>query len=148
MFGPNRTAAPSVAVDQFTKPLLSAASKSGQFSSVSQGNGGNVHLDVDMLNYGNGGVAMVSGFICGFSLFTIPGFGSDNYKVTATARNSAGRSRQYVLDDGVTTVIWLPMIFVAPFKSPLTVIPGVQENMYSTLIQNMQKDGILTKSGN
>src|SRR5689334_24409380 len=44
----------------------------------------------------------------GFSLLTIPAFATDNYKMTATASTSSGKSRQYVLDDGVTTVIWLP----------------------------------------
>jgi len=137
-----------VAKLQYDKEFESALNGSGRFSSVSKGKGGSVHVDVDMLNYGNGGAAMVSGFICGFSLFTVPGFGTDNYKLVATARSSAGKSRQYVLDDGVTTVFWLPLIFVAPFKSPMTVVPEVHENMYRNLIQHMERDGVIPKVSN
>jgi hypothetical protein len=127
------------------KSLVAALDKSGRFSSVKQGKGGAVHLEVDMLNHGNGGLAMASGFISGFSMLTIPGVASDNYTLTATARSS-GRSRKYVLDDGVTTVFWLPMILAMPFNYPGKVMPEVQENMYGNLIERMAKDGLL--SGN
>lgn len=129
-------------------PLTAALTKSGRFSSMSRGKGGSVHLDVDMLNYGNHGAAAASGFISGFSFLTIPAFGTDNYKLTATASTSTGKSRQYVLDDGVTTVIWLPFIFVAPFSNPTTVVPKVQENMYRNLIEKMESDGMIPKAAN
>ena len=144
----SRTDFAATQVQQIQKPLVATLEESGRFSSVKEGKGGSVHLDVDMLNHGNAAGAAISGFITGFSLFTIPGFATDNYKLTATARTSSGKSRQYVLDDGATTVFWLPMIVATPFSFPTTVIPKVQKNMYRTLIQNMERDGILPKASN
>jgi hypothetical protein len=135
-------------VQKLQQPLVAALEESGRFSSVREGKGGAVHVDVDMLNHGNAAAAAISGFITGFSFFTIPGFANDNYKLTATARTSSGKSRQYVLEDGVTTVFWLPMIVATPFAFPTQVIPKVQGNMYRNLIQNMENDGVLPKASN
>ena len=127
-------------------PMVNAFNKSQRFSSVSQGKGGAVHVEVDMLNHGNAAAAGISGFITGFSLFTIPGFAADNYTLTATARTASGKSRQYVLDDSMNTVLWLPFIFATPFANPVSVYPKVQENMYRNLMSNMERDGLLPKS--
>jgi hypothetical protein len=82
------------------------------------------------------------------SVFSLSlGFATDNYKLTATARNSSGKLSKYVLNDSVTTVFWLPMIFAMPFSSNANVVPEVRENMYRHLIQKMENDGILLKSG-
>jgi hypothetical protein len=144
----SRVESPAAVGQKHAEPLVTALNGSERFTSVSQGKGGAVHLDVDMLNHGNGAGAAVSGFISGFSLFTIPGFATDHYKLTVTARSASGKSRQYVLEDGVTTVFWLPLIVATPFSFPTTVVPKVQENMYRNLIQNMENDGILPKAGN
>lgn len=138
----------SLPVPQFSPALESEIKGSGRFSSVSQGKGGGVHLDVNMRNHGNGAAAFASGFISGFSLFTIPGVAKDNYKLTATARSASGKTRRYVLEDSATTVIWLPMIFATPFANPTTVVPKVQANLYRNLIQNMENDGLIPKAGN
>ena len=130
------------------KPLANALNKSQRFTSVSPGKGGAVHVDVDVLNHGNAAAAGVSGFISGFTFLTIPGFATDNYTLTATARTSSGKSRQYTLDESVTTVFWLPLIFATPFAHPGSVYPKVQENMYRNLIVNMERDGILPKASN
>lgn len=135
-------------VPQFSPAFESAINDSGRFTSVTQGKGGGVHLDVNMHNHGNGPAAMVSGFISGFSLFTIPCVAKDNYKLTATARSASGKTRSYVLEDSATTVIWLPMIFATPFANPTTVVPKVQANLYRNLIQNMENDGIIPKAAN
>lgn len=135
-------------VQQLQKPLVSTLEQSGRFSSVRQGKGGAVQVDVDLLNHGNAAGAAISGFITGFSLFTIPGFAVDNYKLTATVRGKSGKSRQYVLEDGVTTVFWLPLIVATPFSFPNQVIPKVHENMYRNLLQNMENDGLLPKAAN
>jgi len=135
-------------VPQFSPELESTLKDSGRFTSVGQGKGGGVHLDVNMHNHGNGAAAFASGFISGFSLFTIPGVAKDNYKLSATARSAYGKTRNYVLEDSATTVIWLPMIFATPFANPSTVIPKVQENLYRNLIQNMENDGLIPKAGN
>ena len=137
----------SIGNERSEGPLTTALTNSGRFSSVSRGKGGSVHLDLELLNYGNHGAAAVSGFISGFSFLTIPEFATDNYKLTATA-TASGKSRQYVLDEGVTTVIWLPLIVTAPFSNPVTVTPKVQENMYRNLIEKMESDGMISKAGN
>ena len=128
--------------------MVSTFNKSERFTAVSQGKGGAVHVDMDLLNHGNPAAAATSGFITGFSLFTIPGFATDHYKLTATARTASGKSRQYVLEDRVTTVFWLPLIIATPFASPTSVYPKVQENMYRNLIVNMERDGIRPKAAN
>lgn len=144
----SRTDYSSTQVQNLRKPLVDTLEKSGRFSSVREGKGGAVQVDVDLLNHGNAAGAAISGFITGFSFFTIPGFAVDNYKVTATARGASGKSRQYVLEDGVTTVFWLPLIVATPFSFPTQVIPKVHGNMYRNLLQNMENDGLLPKSAN
>ena len=144
----SRVESPPQARSAAEQPLVNAFNKSGRFTSVSQGKGGAVHVDVDMLNHGNAGAAAVSGFITGFSLFTVPGFATDHYKLTATARTSSGKSRQYVLDDSMTTAFWLPLIVATPFTFPTTVAPKVHENMYRNLMANMERDGLLPKASN
>lgn len=129
----------------YEKSLVSALEKSGRFSSVRKGKGGAVHVDVDMLNHGNGPAAAASGFISGFTFTVIPAIASDQYKLTADARSSSGRSRRYVLDDGTTIVIWLPMIFAMPTNNPADVVPKVYENMFANLVVGMEKDGLLPR---
>jgi hypothetical protein len=146
--GGDRTEAPEHDQAKVQSPMVSTFNKSERFTSVSQGKGGAVHVDMDLLNHGNPAAAATSGFITGFSLFTIPGFATDHYKLTATARTASGKSRQYVLEDRVTTVFWLPLIVATPFASPTSVYPKVQENMYRNLIVNMERDGILPKASN
>ncbi|HVJ47457.1 MAG TPA: hypothetical protein VM511_13790 [Luteolibacter sp.] len=124
----------------YRKSLVAAAEKSGHISSVKEGKGG-VHVDVDMLNHGSG--SMVLAFISGFTFTAIPAFAEDNYTLTATARNSSGKTRKYVLDDGVNTIIWLPMIFAMPTNSLTTIVPRTHENMFGNLILQMEKDGFL-----
>jgi hypothetical protein len=84
--------------------------------------------------------------ISGFTLMAIPGVASDNYKLTVTARSAGGKTRQYVLDDGMTTVIWLPLIVTAPFSNPVAVAPKVNQNMYRNLLQNLENDGMIPKA--
>jgi hypothetical protein len=128
--------------------FLSAAQNSGRFSSVSAVGKGDVKVNFHLLNHGNAALAMTSGFISGYTLMIVPGFGTDQYKLTASVRTSSGKSRNYELNDSATTVFWLPFIVVTPFKSPSTVIPKVHENMYRTLFSRMEADGLLPKSSN
>ncbi|RYD62196.1 MAG: hypothetical protein EOP83_15230 [Verrucomicrobiaceae bacterium] len=130
------------------KTMVDAFHKSERFSSVSQGKGGGVHVDVDVRNHGNAAAATISGFISGATFLTIPGFATDHYKLTATARTASGKARQYELNESVTTVFWLPLIVATPFAHPGSVFPKVHENMYRNLIVNMERDGILPKASN
>lgn len=128
-----------------SKPLVSAFEKSGRFTSVKSGAGGAVHVEADMHNHGNLAAAAISGYISGLTFMIIPAVGTDNYTLTATVKTASGRSKKYVLEDGVTTVIWLPMIFAMPVKNPTVVVPEVQENMYRNLLEKMAQDGMLPR---
>jgi len=142
----NRAEAGELQKESARKALVAAAEKSGRFSSVKEGTGGAVHVNADLLNHGNGPAAFVSGFISGFTFTAIPAVASDNYTLTADVRTSSGKSRNYVLDDGVTTVIWLPMIFAMPSHNPAKVTPEVHENLFGNLISQMEKDGLLPRN--
>lgn len=135
-------------VTQVESTFLSAAQKSGRFSSVSSGGKGDVKVNLHLLNHGNAALAMTSGFISGYTFMLVPGFGTDQYKLTASVRTSSGKSRNYELNESATTVFWLPFIVATPFKSPSSVIPKVQENMYRNLFSRMEADGLLPKSSN
>lgn len=128
--------------------FVSAAQKSGRFSSVSAGGKGDVKVTMHLLNHGNAALAMTSGFISGYTFMIVPGFGTDEYKLTASVRTTSGKSRNYELNESATTVFWLPFLVVTPFKSPGSVIPKVHENMYRNLFSRMEADGLLPKSSN
>lgn len=138
----------SANAQKYAKQITPFLQKSNRFSSITSGKGGDVHVDLDMYNHGNHGAAFASGFITGYTLGIIPGFATDQYKLTATARTSTGKSRQYVLDDSATTVIWLPLIVAMPFNGPTATIPKVHDNMYQNLFQRMEQDGLLPKPKN
>jgi hypothetical protein len=142
----NDDAAINVISEEAPSPFLTTAFNSGRFSDVNKGQGGDVHVDVKFLNYGNRNLAALSGLITGFSMLTIPGGAADHYKLTATARTASGKSRQYTVKDGATIVIWLPFIVALPFTSPLKAHEQVQQNMYRHLFQDMEKDGLLPKT--
>lgn len=117
--------------------------ESGYFTSLSSGKGGRIQIDADMLNYGSGVSAMISGIIGGLSLTTIPSWVTDNYKVTVKVKSTEGKEVDYVLDDAITTVIWFPLIVATPFKSPNKVSADVRKKIYKNLILKMQQDGLL-----
>jgi|GEM_PF-2385334 len=126
--------------------FTAAAQKSGRFSSVTSGGKGDVSVKLHLYNHGNQALAMTSGFISGYTLFVIPGFATDQFKLTASVRTTSGKSRNYELNDAATTVFWLPLIVATPFQSPKTVIPQVHENMYRNLFSRMEADGLLPQA--
>lgn len=133
-----REAASEEQKEIYAKALKSAAEKSGRFSSVKQGKGGAVHVNIDVLTQANGAAAYLSGFISGFTFTVIPAVASENYKLSADSK-----SRKYVLEDGSTFVIWAPMIFAMPTNSPNKVIPKVHENLFANLFLQMERDSLL-----
>jgi hypothetical protein len=54
-----------------------------------------------------------------------------------------GVHTQYVYDDAMTTVIWLPLIVATPFMQADHVSAKLRRNLYRTAIQDMQRDGLL-----
>ncbi len=86
---------------------------------------------------------MIPAVITGLSLYTIPSWATDNYNVTAKVITQNGKEHIYELTDAMTTVQWLPMIFVFPFQNMVNVSRQVRQNIWKNLILKMQKDGVL-----
>ena len=127
----------------FEKQFVTSLEKSGYFAEIRSKSGSGIHIDADMVNYGNSAAAVGGGLIGGLSLMTIPVWATDGYKMTANVTTAKGVKKEYVLDDAVVTVIWLPMVVLCPFFNPITAVPAVWENMNKTLISKMQQDGLL-----
>jgi hypothetical protein len=100
-------------------------------------------LKYEIDNWGSQAAAAVSGFICGFTLFTFPGFATDHYTVQAEVLDHQGKScwkKKY--DDKMTTVIWLgffPCLFVPPCY-PTSVLNSTLNNIYQHSFQDMLAD--------
>lgn len=75
-------------------------------------------ITLNVYNHGNHALAMLSGFITGFSFFIIPGAATDNYTLRVNAiSNSSGLETMVQNKDSVTTWvgIWfLPMMANTP----------------------------------
>lgn len=91
----------------------------------------------------NSPAAILPAFITGFSLFTIPSWATAKVHIAAQVK-SAGATRAYDLQDSMTMVQWLPMIFAMPFvDNPMKAGKLVDENTYRTLVLRMKTDGLL-----
>jgi hypothetical protein len=127
-----------------SREFAQVLTESAQFSNVSESaGGGDLHVDAQIHNSGNP-AAMIPAFITGFSLFTIPSWATDHWRLTATVHTSGGDPRSYSFEDSDLLVQWLPMIFATPFKFPGTVIPEVRRNMYRNLVKSMKDNGDLS----
>ena len=114
--------------------------ESSQFASVREAeSGGDVHIEARLHNSGNP-AALIPAVITGFSLYTIPSWATEHWKLTADVSRSTGDPHSYTLEDSDMLVQWLPMILVFPFSSPFTVIPEVRKNMYKNLLKSMRGD--------
>lgn len=104
--------------------------------------------DADLVVEGNNHTeehqgAAIGAFITGFSLFAIPSWATINLHITATAK-TATLSRSYDLDDGMTMVMWLPMVLAMPFTgNPIKAGEAVEQNVFDTLVVKMKSDGLL-----
>lgn len=129
--------------DEFVQVLR----ESGYFATVTEGNEGKgIHINAMLINSGSP-AGMIPAVITGLSLYTIPSWATDNFEVTAKVTTPNGKEHTYNLSDSSTLVQWLPMIFAFPFKNPIEVPVEVRKNIYKNLIQKMQEDGVLSKSG-
>jgi hypothetical protein len=121
--------------------------ESGHFASLAPGDQGDMNIEVRLVNSGTP-AAMIPAFITGLSLYTIPSWATDTYTITAKVRAIDGKMYTYELEDSMTTVQWLPMIVVAPFKNMVSVSKEVRRNIWRNLILKMQEDGVLCKREN
>ena len=140
--GPRQDHAPNVR-QQLEKEFVDFLTTSGYFASLVPGQNGDIQLEADLVNYGDAIAAALAGAIGGLSLCTIPCWATDNYRLKVKVVTAQGKTGVYLLDDAMTTVIWLPMIVVMPFKFPIGVSNEVRTNMYKHLILRMQQDGFL-----
>jgi len=128
---------------QLTKEFVDTLKESGSFATLREGKDKGLHIDADILNHGSGAAAAGAGFLGGLTLCTIPCWATDWYKMKADVTTAQGLTKTYVLDDGLTTVFWLPLAVIAPFHTPEKVSEDVRKNLYKTLVQQMRKDGVL-----
>ena len=105
---------------------------------------GDVHVSVQMRNHGSRGAAVTAGLISGLTFGAIPTWATDHYELKARVTTKSGDTVNYLLEDSMRTVIWLPLILLTPFLSPEDVSRNVRANMYRTLVANMQGDGLIS----
>jgi len=103
-----------------------------------------IHMDIKHTWYGGNWAHPLWGFLCGYSLFTIPMWQPQNHSIQATITQTGRDKNIYNLQDGSTTVTWLPMLFAAPFTYSNNQKNPVLPNIYRNLAYRLQQDGYLT----
>lgn len=134
--------APEAARALMEQELTGTLTESGYFQLVGPGTEGDVRIAVTMVEDGNP-AALVGAFITGLSLYVIPSWVTAKYTANVTVSGPGVQEKSYQLQDQVTMVQWLPMIFVAPAKGIIKVPTDVRKNMWRNLVIQMQGDGIL-----
>ncbi len=125
--------------------LLQTLEQSNYFSRISKTDDqADISLSIKITNTGTP-AALIPAFITGLSFYTIPSWVTDNFEVTAIAKNKQSFSKEYALTDSTTLVQWLPMLFVFPVKN-FSVIPEVRKNMYRNILSQMKNDGFITNN--
>lgn len=127
--------------------FISVLNESGYCTILGARQEDNIHIEADLLNYGSGIAAGVAGFIGGLTFCTIPTWATDNYNLTVKITTLQDKQHEYVFDDAMTTVFWLPLIVATPFTFPTSIATKVRKNMYKNLIRRMQEDGLLPLPG-
>lgn len=130
---------------QLEREFLDVLNESGYFAVLTKGDNGEMRIKIRLVNSGNPAV-ILPGFITGFSLFTIPSWATDKFTASVKVTTSDSKEYAYELCDCMTTVMWLPMIVVAPFKNIITVPREVRKNIWKNLLLRMQQDGVLPRA--
>jgi hypothetical protein len=121
--------------------LLDAFEKSGHFSRVSSGGQGELNIAIKVIAARKSLLPLK--LLSLVSLFIIPSFETDQYRVSAKVTLDDGTSRDYSLTDSVTTVYELLLLPVGFFKDPGRVTEQVRVNLWKTLIIKMKQDDLL-----
>ena len=82
-----------------------------------------------------------------FSMMTlglIPLWSTDTIEIKARVNNKAGLEKEYVVNDSITYVMWLPMLLLLPFTYDTE--KDVPSNMFRNIIQQMYEDGFIGES--
>lgn len=91
-------------------------------------------------NHGSGGAAMVSGFLCGFTLGIIPGAATDNYTLFADVYDRQGaKVAEYRNKDAVTT--WMGWVFLPMAgNTPQKAVSATLENQIKDVLKKAIED--------
>jgi hypothetical protein len=123
--------------DRFDKAILGT----GCCTIVEAREGADVVLEGTVYDENDPSV-LLGAVLTGASLYTIPSWA--NIKAHYAAKATAGEKEYaYDLRDSMLMVQWLPLIFLAPFKNPISMEQRMIENIASTLVQRIQNDGLL-----
>ena len=101
------------------------------------------HLHYQVDNRGNTTMAMISGFITGYSLFTIPGAAVDHWKVRSRFLDADENVlSERIYNDKMTMIMWLPLLPAALFPQCRIgpVIEGSFENIFRHSILDIMTD--------
>jgi hypothetical protein len=124
------------------KDLGSVLTATGWFRTVlpaGEGVTGDLHLDC-VLSVQANDIVLVAATL---TLFVIPTWRTTSYELTVEARRSDGTWKRYVLADATRDIHWLPMILVMSFRPWGEAYGEVRTNLFQTLVQRLQEDGML-----
>jgi hypothetical protein len=132
------------AVKTFQEEVDKVFTKSSFFNKFGAGIGSEkYHFSMVLKNEGNMGLAVVSGFISGFTMTIIPGYARDEYTLTVDVTKEGKLLKQYQYKHYMDTIIQLFMIFLTPTHSPAEVGRKVMDDMLLNFLHDLEKDQIL-----
>jgi hypothetical protein len=120
--------------------LRSVLESSEFFGRISKGDeSADIKVDITVTSSGSP-AAIIPAIITGMSFYIIPSWATDNINVVAKVERADGLVKEYVLDDSVKLVQWIPMAFAFP-RNNFSVVTDVRKNMYRKLLSDMRDDG-------
>jgi len=78
----------------------------------------------------------------GTTIGLLPVWATDNYQVKVEVKSKRGLEKEYVVNDTITEVWWLPLVVFYPFQN-FDLDEDVQSNMYRNIISQMYEDGFI-----
>ena len=120
--------------------LRSVLESSDFFGRISKGDeSADIKMDITVTSSGSL-AAIIPAVITGMSFYVIPSWATDNINVVAKVERADGLVKEYVLDDSIKLVQWIPMAFAFP-RNNFSVVTDVRKNMYRKLLSDMRDDG-------
>jgi hypothetical protein len=134
---PNPKRASEILEDAF----VNEARNSGLFSSLTTAPA-QYQLKVTVKNTGNLGVAIITGLLSGLTLTIFPGYARDNFEMIVTVMRDNNVVKEYRLNDHVTTITQLLLIFALPFNDRKGAPKAVIRNMTWAILRQMAQDQV------
>jgi hypothetical protein len=110
---------------------------------VAEEDQGGYHVSLTMVNSGDTGKAVLSGFICGLTLFIIPAYAQDEFTLHAEVTKDGRLVKRYLYRDTMSTWVQVLLLFATPFCWPRNVADEVWENMVLSFMIDLSRDKIL-----